>query len=215
MIEAAPRDRSAGDHGAGIVAGPGVLQQSPFRGWQSRVSPGPRTTRALRWSSPVPGLGQRFCRVDLDSPRRVASCHELVRHEPIHHEHAAVMTTSSIIKKLASAISEAKTEGRFHATGTIRSLESPLTIAGIGPLELPIPVGTIRKLKALATPAPYGKGTETLVDKKVRDTLEVPAESIELTETFRTALDGAVDQIAKELGRERERLSCELYKLLV
>jgi hypothetical protein len=125
------------------------------------------------------------------------------------------MTTSSITKKLASAISANKTEGRFHATGTIRSLESPLTIAGIGPLELPIPNATIRKLRNLATPAPYGKGTETLVDKKVRDTLEVPAESIELTETFRTALDGAVDHVAKQLGLERDRLSCELYKLLV
>lgn len=125
------------------------------------------------------------------------------------------MTTSSIIKKLASAISTAKSARRFHASGTISTLKSPLTIAGIGPIELPLPDATIRKLKKLASPAPYGKGTQTLVDKKVRDTLEIPAESIELTETFRKELDGAVDQIAQKLGLERKRLSCELYKLLV
>lgn len=46
------------------------------------------------------------------------------------------MTTSSIIKKLASAISANKTAGRFYASGTIGTLESPLTIGGIGPVEL-------------------------------------------------------------------------------
>lgn len=125
------------------------------------------------------------------------------------------MAASPIIKKLASAIMGAERPGQFSTSGKIELVKDPFSIAGIGPVELPVPDATIKKLRSVATPAPYGKGTETLVDKKVRDTLEVAAESIELSETFRTALDSAVDHVAKKLNLERERLRLELYKLLV
>lgn len=125
------------------------------------------------------------------------------------------MAASPIIQKLTAAILDADRPRQFSASGTIDWIKEPFSIAGIGPVELPIPDATIKKLRGLATPAPYGKGTETLVDKKVRDTLEVPADSIDLSEAFRAALDGTVDQVATQLGLERERLGCELYKLLV
>jgi hypothetical protein len=53
-----------------------------------------------------------------------------------------------------------------------------LTVVGLGDIALPITPAKAKKLRELAAPAKYGKGTETLTDPSVRDTWEVPRESV-------------------------------------
>jgi hypothetical protein len=56
-----------------------------------------------------------------------------------------------------------------------------LGVAGLGDIALPITSATAKKLRELAAPAKYGKGTETLTDASVRDTWEVPRETVRVS----------------------------------
>jgi hypothetical protein len=49
---------------------------------------------------------------------------------------------------------------------------------------LPIKAEDVERLKSVSSQAPYGKGQETLIDREVRDTLQVNSESLEVNQEF-------------------------------
>lgn len=91
-----------------------------------------------------------------------------------------------------------------------------LKIDGVGVLSFPVPDVQIRALIEVAERAPYGKGTETLVDTSVRNCWQIDAARVRLggrawPETF----SGILGATADGLGCPVERLDAQLYKLLV
>jgi hypothetical protein len=56
-----------------------------------------------------------------------------------------------------------------------------LGVAGLGRIALPITPSKAKQLRELAAPAKYGKGTQTLTDASVRDTWEVPRETVQVS----------------------------------
>ena len=73
----------------------------------------------------------------------------------------------------------------------------------------------VRDLVDVASQAPYGKGTETIIDTSVRNTLEIDAASIALLPEFVEAVQLTRSDIAGQLQLDAERLQFELYKLLI
>jgi hypothetical protein len=68
----------------------------------------------------------------------------------------------------------------------------------------------------VATKAPYGKGSETLVDEKVRKSWQIDAAKIRLSNpNWQPAFAALVRQVAELLGAEPARTGANLYKLLV
>jgi hypothetical protein len=49
-----------------------------------------------------------------------------------------------------------------------------IDVKGVGPLRFPVPASQARQLCVVARPARFGRGTQTLLDRGVRDTWEVP-----------------------------------------
>ena len=89
-------------------------------------------------------------------------------------------------------------------------------VEGVGTLSFPVPVDQVRALVAVADPAPYGKGTDTLVDRSVRDCLQIGADRIRVGGTpWPATLDGILDAVSAGLGCPRGRLDARLYKLLI
>ena len=89
-------------------------------------------------------------------------------------------------------------------------------VAGVGLLSFPVPDFQVRALMEAAERAPYGKGTETVVDTSVRDCWQIDAARLRIgghawDDTFATVL-GAV---AEGLGFRSGDLEARLYKLLV
>jgi hypothetical protein len=74
---------------------------------------------------------------------------------------------------------------------------------------------TAKKLAGLCRVAPYGKGTQTLVNRKVRDTLELDPKKFRLSPEWDAAVAGAARAAAEQLGLPAERVEARLYKLLV
>lgn len=91
-----------------------------------------------------------------------------------------------------------------------------LEVRGVGALSFPVPEAQIRALIGAAERAPYGKGTETLVDRSVRDCWQIEPERVRLAgaawrETFARILGSA----AAGLGCDPDRLDARLHKLLI
>ena len=120
---------------------------------------------------------------------------------------------NSPLEKLLLSINR---PGDFYAHGRMFVPMPKLEVENIGVLSFPVPEAQIRALINTAERAPYGKGTDTLVDTTVRDCWQIDGMSIDIggamwDDTFSRILDAA----ATGLGCPAERLEAELYKLLV
>ena len=105
--------------------------------------------------------------------------------------------------------------GDFCTHGRLFAPMPRLEVDGVGMLSFPVPEAQVHALFVAAEPAPYGKGSDTLVDTKVRDCRQIATERILLAggawhETFAKILDAA----AAGLGCPGDRLDAQLYKLL-
>src|ERR1700675_3972672 len=90
------------------------------------------------------------------------------------------MATDDIISTLPPLLSTVKRPGEFFATGAIDLPVIRAHVDGLGGLGLPIPPAQAKALARLATPAPYGRGPDTLVDPTVRRCGQIPASAVHL-----------------------------------
>jgi predicted 2-oxoglutarate/Fe(II)-dependent dioxygenase YbiX len=91
-----------------------------------------------------------------------------------------------------------------------------IEIEGVGLLSLPLSSAQVRSIKTVATQAPFGKGRDTVVDTAVRDTLQIDAARVTMTNPeWHTALSKLVGQVAGRLGVSPENARAELYKILL
>ncbi|NNJ83833.1 MAG: 2OG-Fe(II) oxygenase, partial [Gammaproteobacteria bacterium] len=91
-----------------------------------------------------------------------------------------------------------------------------LMVDGPGLISLPLNPDQARALIARCRQAPYGKGTETIVDTDVRRTWELDPDSFALTNPkWETLLADTLARIKSELGLTNCKLDAHLYKLLV
>ncbi|MEX1224049.1 MAG: 2OG-Fe(II) oxygenase [Pirellulales bacterium] len=123
--------------------------------------------------------------------------------------------TPSIIPKIVATLETASQPSEPWCQGTILTAGIGLEIAGVGPVDLPLRPAGARRLSDVARPAPYGKRTETIIDTKVRDTLEIDANDVEYSSEFAGAIRAAIVDAATQLQLDCERLQAELYKLLI
>jgi len=102
-------------------------------------------------------------------------------------------------------------------TGGDRPLTMPgLEVEGLGPVRLPLGKTQARKLIKLCRQAPYGKGTETVVDTDVRRVWELDPDRFQLTNPkWDDLVVAIVSDVQQALGLEERKLTPQLYKLLV
>ncbi len=70
--------------------------------------------------------------------------------------------------------------GSFASRLTAPAHDLVLEVKGVGPLRFPIPRKQARLLLAKARPARYGRREQTLLDRRVRNTGEIPASQVKL-----------------------------------
>ncbi|NNF95426.1 MAG: 2OG-Fe(II) oxygenase [Halobacteria archaeon] len=121
-----------------------------------------------------------------------------------------------VYDKLLEALGEVDRPGAVCTSGD-RPLTMPgLEVKGVGALSLPLGKTQARKLIKQCRQAPYGKGTETLVDTDVRQTWELDLDDFQLTNPkWEDLVEEIVTDVQRELGLEKRKLTPHLYKLLV
>lgn len=122
---------------------------------------------------------------------------------------------SLIVPKIVEALEQSMKPSMPWWYGPLAPVDLGLTIAGVGPVGLPLRPADVRKLSDVVRQAPYGKRTETIVDTSVRDTLEIDADLVTYSRELDAEIKKAVAQTAKHLQLDSDCLHVELYKLLI
>ena len=126
------------------------------------------------------------------------------------------MRQRALVERLAEGIADARRSANFCVGGCLPEVDPGIEAADVGVLKLPLKPMAAKRLMAACRPAPYGKGTKTLVDRRVRNSLELAPADFKLTNPkWDEALRQAVRAAAERLGLPAERLEATLYKLLV
>ena len=126
------------------------------------------------------------------------------------------MTTTSLAK-IGELLSEVGAPGSFTAKRTADSDDLDLEVKGVGRLRFPISRSQAEKLCRIARPARYGQGEATLLDKRVRDTWEVPKSRVKIDKRrWNRTLVPVLDGLRADLGLpEGSKLKAELHSMLV
>jgi hypothetical protein len=122
---------------------------------------------------------------------------------------------STITANLASLLATVLRPGDFFTAGTAELLAPSLQVDGVGPVALPLLPVQAERLIAVAEPAPYGRGQQTLVDPAVRRTWQIGPDRVHIQgRHWERTLATIVARAADGLG-VNEPIDAEFYKLLV
>jgi hypothetical protein len=118
---------------------------------------------------------------------------------------------------IGELLSSVRGPGSFAAQHTAPTESLHLEVKGFGPLKFPVSRVDARRLSGIARPARYGWREKTLLDRRVRDALEIPrsALKVDARQWSRTLLP-ALQALGKDLGIPAGgRLRAQLHNLLV
>jgi len=103
----------------------------------------------------------------------------------------------------------------FSVELTARADDLLLEVEGFGAVKFPVTPAKARKLLSLGHPARFGRGEETLTDRDVRDTWEIPRHLVR-AEWNDAVLKDILTTVKEELGLpETAGLTADLHSLLV
>ena len=106
--------------------------------------------------------------------------------------------------------------GDFYISGRVAKPMPRLEVEELGVLSFPVPKSQIEELIKSADQAPYGKGTQTIVDVSVRNCWEINANRISLGgRSWDETIHHLNSLAADGLGCPPGRLNAELYKMLI
>lgn len=122
----------------------------------------------------------------------------------------------NIQDKLLEALGEIDRPGDICTSGDRPLVMPGLEVEGLGAVGLPLTKTQAKELIKLCRQAPYGKGTETVVDTDVRRVWELDPALFKLTNPKWDAFVAAiVEDVKQALGVGGQKLAAHLYKLLV
>ena len=107
--------------------------------------------------------------------------------------------------------------GSFASRRTAPADDLVLAVAGVGPLHFPIQRDQAQILLRKARPARYGRREQTLLDRRVRDTGEIPASRVKIDRRrWNRTLRPMLDALGSDLGlAPGQRFGAELHSLLI
>lgn len=118
---------------------------------------------------------------------------------------------------LAAVLAAAASPAAFSATRSAPATDLQIVVRGVGPIRLPVSQAQARQLCKVARPARYGHGEDTILDRGVRDTWEIPKSRVKIdARRWNKALRPALDRLALDLGLPSgSKLRAELHSMLV
>jgi hypothetical protein len=122
----------------------------------------------------------------------------------------------SLSDKLIKAVKKIDRPGSFCVQGSVPAILPGLQVKKLGPIALPLTVKQAKELTEHCQQAPYGKGTETVVDTSVRRVWRMEPDRFALTNPdWNQFVKEIVGRVQEELGLEKQKLEAHLYDLLL
>jgi hypothetical protein len=118
---------------------------------------------------------------------------------------------------LAALLGELEAPGSFSARQVAPPEDLQIEVRGVGQLRFPVPDEQARALCEIGRPARYGRGELTLLDRRVRDTWEIPSSRVRIDKRrWNRTLLPILDVLREDLGLPSGcRLEAELHAMLV
>ena len=119
-------------------------------------------------------------------------------------------------ERLVELLQSVDRPGNFCVGGKLYVPMPRVTVKGAGDLSFPVPKAQIDALIDVAEQAPYGKGTETLMDTSVRDCWQIDSAQVRLSgNKWRDTFENIMHVVSEGLGLDQAQIGAKLYKLLI
>jgi len=120
-----------------------------------------------------------------------------------------------LAQSFADILAAVQRPGGFHVAGSFDIHPPRLVVTGVGSIALPLLPVQAEALLGVAEQAPYGRGSETLVDRAVRRTWQVDGARVALTgQRWSADLAAVVERVRRGLA-VAGAIEAQLYKLLI
>jgi hypothetical protein len=119
--------------------------------------------------------------------------------------------------RLAELLAGASTPGAFSVGRTEPVRDLDLEVRGVGPIRFPVSQAQARELCLLGRPSRYGRKEQTLLDRGVRDTWEIPKSRVKIDKRrWDQTLLPVLAHFARDLGLPSgSTLKAEFHSMLV
>lgn len=123
---------------------------------------------------------------------------------------------NNLKENILNCLKNLKGSGKFISVHTAKFQFPGLEVDDIGEISYPINELQAKALIKVAHKAPFGKGSETIVDNTVRSAHEIDASKLTFNGgNWAVFLDEIIAQIKPDLGLEDYTISAHLYKMLI
>lgn len=124
---------------------------------------------------------------------------------------------SSVGEDLSALLQSVHSGGSFSTCRTAPVGDLAIAVTGVGALGLPITAAQAKEVRFVARPAKYGYGEQTILDRRVRDTWEVPRSRVRIDKRrWNRTLHPMLEAIRDDLGLPSESsLVAELHSTLL
>ncbi|KAM7212024.1 hypothetical protein V8F06_012584 [Rhypophila decipiens] len=124
---------------------------------------------------------------------------------------------NNLTKDVDDALNLIRSTGSFAAFTPVRFGEQPrIAVDGVGDISIPLQEDQARQLINKARQAPFGKGSDTVVDTSIRNTWELDASQVQFPDPRDMArkIQGLCKVVADQMGITSP-VSAEFYKMLI
>ncbi|MEJ7828580.1 MAG: 2OG-Fe(II) oxygenase [Segetibacter sp.] len=119
-------------------------------------------------------------------------------------------------ENILNCLKDLKGSGKFISAQTTEFLFPGMEVNGVGEIAYPVNEAQAKALIQVAHKAPFGKGSETILDKNVRSAWEIDVAKLTFNgNRWAGFIDKILHNIKPELGLEDYTISAHLYKMLI
>lgn len=123
---------------------------------------------------------------------------------------------SSLKENILNCLKDLKGSGKFISVHTTGFQFPGLEVSGVGEIAYPVNQTLAKALIQVAQKAPFGKGSETILDKSIRSAWEIDAKDLTFNgRRWTIFLEKIIKNIQPHLGLEDYNISAHLYKMLI
>jgi hypothetical protein len=120
------------------------------------------------------------------------------------------------MQEISRVVGAIEPQGSFYSSGTLTKSVPTLTVKGLGSIRFPVSPKTARQIIGQAEQAPYGRGEDTLLDTRIRNTWQLDPTKFSVSGVeWATQFEALLQRVAHDLGLGEVAIEAHLYKLLV
>jgi len=119
-------------------------------------------------------------------------------------------------KDILAILGSINSAGSFSSSGTFDFITPGLKVKEFGEIGFPFNKTQAKELIKFAKKAPFGKGSETVLDENIRKSWAIDASQISFNnKKWSKTLNKILDKVQEDLGLENRLVEASLYKLLI